>query len=110
METIFELVNYEVPAWVIVLITVLNGIVSFWSKLRRFALLLRDFNRRLVYWIRHWLRVPSNEAVVRSEAVPSIVNITQKEYDALPSKDPNTLYLISEEPTAEATRASRQND
>ena len=89
METIFTLINHEVPAWVVVIIAIFQATLSFLSKLRRFALLLRDSNRRIAYWVRRWLRVAP------------IVNLTQREYDALPYKDPNTLYLIVEKPTAE---------
>ena len=90
METIFALINHQVPAWVVVIMAVVQAahlLLSSWSKIRRFALVLQETNRRLTYWVRRWL------------GISPTVKLTQKEYDALPSKDPNTLYLISGEPT-----------
>ena len=95
METLIALVNHELPAWVAVTswvvttITVLRTIGSLWSRFRRFAQWLRNTNRQITHLIRRWL------------GVPSVVTLTQAEYDALPDKDPNTFYLIPENPTVD---------
>ena len=95
METLISLVNHELPAWMvatswlITTIAVFRTILSLWSKFERFSQWFRNTNRQITHWIRRWL------------GVPSVVTLTQAEYDALPDKDPNTLYAVQKNPTVD---------
>ena len=85
MEEISAFFNIDVPAWVVFVIAGTQAILSFWSRLHRFTLFVRDTNRRLTGLVRRWL------------GLHKTIALTQKEYDALPNKEENTLYLVKEE-------------
>jgi hypothetical protein len=89
VEPLVAVLNADVPAWVAALIgfvsnvrAICRGLFLAWRGSRKLAWAVSGANRYVTSGIRRWL------------GVPQTVSLTQAEYDALPVKDPNTVYLV----------------
>ena len=80
----------DVPAWTAILGTVAfiwaicRDLFSVLRGILRFAQTVRSINRHVTSGVRRWL------------GTPTVVTLTQAQYDALPVKDRNTFYAISD--------------
>ncbi len=94
MDLLVDLLEYDLPLWVVLILNFLLGIGKVWAGVRRFISFVGSTNRRLKEGVRQWLGV--RETVV----------LTQEEYDRLPQKDSNVMYMVTEEPGKNPPRSS----
>ena len=78
--------SLEWAGWPIAILTLLSGKIRrpawIWFKRQILAPLVRQAGKALAKRIRRWLEVAQT------------VSLTQEEYDSLPQKDPDTIYVI----------------
>ena len=94
MDLLAELLEYDLPLWVVLILNLVLGIGRFWAGVRRFSGFVGSANRRLKERVRQWL------------GVHETVFLTQEQYDRLPQKDAKALYMVTEEPSKNPPRSS----
>jgi hypothetical protein len=74
------------PLWLVVTLAILQLIGhlrTLWATLTQIGRWIRVLSRYAAHRVRLWLNVKK------------VVGLTQSEYDALPVKEPDTVYMIT---------------
>ena len=86
MDVLVDLLEYDLPLWVVVILQLVAGMGKLWTGVRRVGGYVRSANSRLKESVRQWL------------GVHETVFLTQDEFDQLPSNAAKAVYMVREEP------------
>jgi hypothetical protein len=80
--------DMSAPMWLVIalaILQVIGYIRALWATLKQVGRWLRSMSNYAAIWVRRWLGVNRQ------------VTLTQAEYDALPEKEKDTVYMIRED-------------